>query len=188
MQHHPQRPARTRLAYANITATLALVLAMSGGAAAAGYVITSIGQIKPSVLGRLKTQSYEVFNDNAGSISTGSDTLAALSNLPKGPYALSAKVQVSISGPASSTGSVRCALVAANKSDQAEIGGALSGTLTTTLPLQLTHTFTSAGGSAILLCTQLSAGSNITVSFQSARLDALRVGSELHVGGSRLRL
>lgn len=44
-----------RFSYANVTATLALVLAMSGGALAAGhYIITSTKQIKPSVLGSLK--------------------------------------------------------------------------------------------------------------------------------------
>lgn len=49
------RKRRMRLSYANVAATVALVLAMSGGAYAAGrYVITSPKQIKPSVLRQLK--------------------------------------------------------------------------------------------------------------------------------------
>ncbi len=46
---------RRRLSYANVTATLALVFAMSGGALAANhYLINSTKQIKPSVLKSLK--------------------------------------------------------------------------------------------------------------------------------------
>jgi hypothetical protein len=46
---------RKRFTYANVAMTLALVLAMSGGAyAAKKYVITSTKQIKPSVLAQLK--------------------------------------------------------------------------------------------------------------------------------------
>jgi hypothetical protein len=46
---------RGRLSYANVTATLALFFALSGGALAAShYLITSTKQIKPSVLSALK--------------------------------------------------------------------------------------------------------------------------------------
>jgi len=46
---------RRRLSYANITATLALVFAMSGGALAANhYLINSTKQINPKVLKKLK--------------------------------------------------------------------------------------------------------------------------------------
>ncbi len=46
---------RRRPGYAEVTATVALVLAMSGGALAAGhYLITSTKQIKPSVLRELR--------------------------------------------------------------------------------------------------------------------------------------
>ncbi len=46
---------RRRITYANVVATLALVLAMSGGAVAAShYLINSTKQIKPSVLKKLR--------------------------------------------------------------------------------------------------------------------------------------
>lgn len=46
---------RKRITYANVTATLALVFAMSGGALAANhYLITSTKQISPKVLKKLK--------------------------------------------------------------------------------------------------------------------------------------
>lgn len=46
---------RKRFSYANVALTIALVFAMSGGAyAASKYVITSIKQIKPSVLSQLR--------------------------------------------------------------------------------------------------------------------------------------
>jgi hypothetical protein len=46
---------RKRMSYANVTATLALFFALSGGALAAShYLITSTKQIKPSVLSALK--------------------------------------------------------------------------------------------------------------------------------------
>ena len=48
---------RKRLSYANVTATLALVFAMSGGAMAANhYLITSTKQINPKVLKKLNGQ------------------------------------------------------------------------------------------------------------------------------------
>ncbi len=49
------QPMRRRLSYANVTATLALVFAMSGGALAANhYLINSTKQINPKVLKKLK--------------------------------------------------------------------------------------------------------------------------------------
>jgi hypothetical protein len=53
--NHPMSRLRNRLTYANVTATLALVFAMTGGAyAASKFIITSTKQIKPSVLSKLK--------------------------------------------------------------------------------------------------------------------------------------
>jgi len=48
---------RTRVTFANVVATLALFMAMTGGAlAATHYIITSTKQIKPSVLAQLKAR------------------------------------------------------------------------------------------------------------------------------------
>ena len=58
---------RRRFTYANVAATLALVLAMSGGAYAAGhYLITSTKQISPKVLKSLKGSSGK--NGAAGAV------------------------------------------------------------------------------------------------------------------------
>jgi hypothetical protein len=52
---------RRHLSYANVVATMALVFAMSGGALAAShYLITKTGQIKPSVLKKLKGKAGPV--------------------------------------------------------------------------------------------------------------------------------
>jgi hypothetical protein len=49
------KTTRRRLSYANVTATLALILSMSGGALAAGhYIINSSRQINPRVLRKLR--------------------------------------------------------------------------------------------------------------------------------------
>jgi hypothetical protein len=58
---------RKRLSYANVTATLALVFAMSGGALAANsYLITSTKQISPKVLTRLKGSTGKTGHSGSG--------------------------------------------------------------------------------------------------------------------------
>jgi hypothetical protein len=58
MSDKSRRPLRRHLSYANVTATLALVFAMSGGALAAKhYLLTSTKQISPKVLKQLTNQT-----------------------------------------------------------------------------------------------------------------------------------
>jgi len=55
------------LTFANVTATIALLFAMSGGALAARhYLITSTSQIKPSVLRALKGEAGQAGGDGVG--------------------------------------------------------------------------------------------------------------------------
>ncbi len=58
MSDESSRPFRRHLSYANVTATLALVFAMTGGAFAANhYLLTSTKQISPKVLKQLTNQT-----------------------------------------------------------------------------------------------------------------------------------
>ena len=53
---------RGKLSYANVTATLALVFAMSGGALAAKhYILNSTSQVNPRVLRSLETTDRKIF-------------------------------------------------------------------------------------------------------------------------------
>jgi Collagen triple helix repeat (20 copies) len=75
------RKMGTRLSYANIMATLALLLVMSGGAyAAKRYVITSTKQISPKVIKQLEGKAGQ--NGAAGA--TGAAGTAGASG-PQGP-------------------------------------------------------------------------------------------------------
>src|ERR1700722_19131264 len=78
---------RRRLSYANITATLALLFAMSGGAlAATHYVITSTKQISPKVRKELKgSQGAKGPAGGAGPARPGRAARAAGPPPPAGP-------------------------------------------------------------------------------------------------------
>lgn len=70
------RPRGRRISYANVTATLALVVALCGGTAyaASSWIITSKSQIKPSVLKSLKgkTGPQGLAGTNGATGATGS--------------------------------------------------------------------------------------------------------------------
>ena len=75
---------RRKLTYANVTATLALVFAMSGGALAAKhYLLNSTSQVNPRVLHALETTDRKIFVQLsrsvtvAGAINAGTATNAA---------------------------------------------------------------------------------------------------------------
>jgi hypothetical protein len=85
---------RRRLSYANITATLALLFAMSGGAlAATHYVITSTKQISPKVRKELK--GAQGAKGPAGPAGPAGAAGAAGSQGPAGTAQAWASVQVS---------------------------------------------------------------------------------------------
>src|SRR5205807_4063113 len=64
-----RKSPRTHLTYANVTATLALVFAMSGGALAAKhYLITSTKQISPKVLKKLKGKTGKTGKSGAAGL------------------------------------------------------------------------------------------------------------------------
>ncbi len=66
------RALRRNLTYANVTATLALVFAMSGGALAAKhYLVNSTKQINPTVIKSLETTDRKVFAQLAKSVPGG---------------------------------------------------------------------------------------------------------------------
>ncbi len=63
------RTLRRHLSYANVTATLALVFAMSGGALAAKhYLVNSTKQLNPTVIKSLETTDRKVFLQLAKSV------------------------------------------------------------------------------------------------------------------------
>lgn len=114
--------SKRRFNYANVTATLALVFSMSGGALAAKhYLITSTKQIKPSVLKKLTgktgktgpagapgatgkagtngnegprgpSNGYQAYKDAPGAIKNGETRTLDSLALPAGSYLASAKV------------------------------------------------------------------------------------------------
>jgi hypothetical protein len=79
------RRIKARLSYANVVATLALFLAMSGGAAyaASHYLITSTKQIKPSVLASLKGKAGPAGKNGANGAAGGQGPAGAQG--PQGP-------------------------------------------------------------------------------------------------------
>jgi hypothetical protein len=92
---------RKRFTYVNVVMTLALVLAMSGGAYAAGkYLITSTKQIKPSVLAQLKGK-----NGKSGGVGAQGPAGAKGETGPGGPGgAAGARGETGPAGPAGAKG------------------------------------------------------------------------------------
>jgi hypothetical protein len=194
--HHCHR----RLGYANIIATLALFLALGGGAWAVSRASSTQIRACESHSGSLRVIRHGTCrrtehllswntvgphgpagqtgpqgpqgpagsngqNGAAGTLSayeaqrtsvfdittTGSFmTVATLSNLPAGSYAISAHAVVDNHTDTMDTGQVTCELVAGADSDSSYTY-LLGGTDAMNLPMSVTHTF-SAPGSAVVEC------------------------------------
>jgi hypothetical protein len=181
-----RRPGRHRFTYANVVATLALVLAMSGGAlAATHYIITSTHQISPKVLRKLKSARgragskgapgkngtdgtdgkdgtngqgpiYAVYH-NAGHGGGGSITATTTLTIPiAGDFSSVAKVVVQDAG-ISSDAQAECTLTGGDGSDTAYATLPALGDYAT-IPLEIVSHFPSGGGTVQLSC----AGGGVT--------------------------
>jgi hypothetical protein len=94
---------RRRLSYANVVATMALVLSMSGGALAAKhYLLSSTRQISPKVLRSLEAGNMRLFNK-----------LAARVTVAKASWASTAANATSAASAASATNAASAANAAA---------------------------------------------------------------------------
>jgi hypothetical protein len=180
---------RMRLSYANVVATLAFVLAMSGGAlAATHYLITSTKQISPRVLKKLSVPAVAVYNDGGFTTTDPMDvTFHNIATLPvsrPGSYVVTAKVHaMTVGGPGTDQADVQCRLVAhtstgaeLDDSDQAFSYLAILGDQQT-LPLEVVHRF-SAPGTVLLQCRQNGTfGGGTLIRFDNAKIIATQVSS-----------
>ena len=190
---------RVRLSYANVIATLALLLAMSGGAiAATHYLITSTKQISPRVLRALRGRqglpgrpgqgpAYAVYNDAGYSTTTITDqdvhSIATLPIPQGGSYVVSAKVEATVLGGGSSQALAECALVAHTTAsptgDDTDRTYAYVDTLgdEQVLALEVAHGF-SGPGTVNLSCDQNGLFSGGTaLRFDKAKIIATQVSS-----------
>ena len=108
------RRGRARLTYANVTSTLALVIALGGASAyAASYVITSVNQIQPSVLTQFRSPVLHAFNGATSPVLDNGKLLTHLA-LPAGSAALlHATVSLSIHGKRGTDAYASCTLYSA---------------------------------------------------------------------------
>jgi hypothetical protein len=178
-----------RFSYANVVATLALVLAMSGGALAAShYLITSTKQISPRVLKKLGAPATAVHNDAGFSTTTPGDqdfhNIATLPISQAGNYVATAKLlAMSLGGGVTNQAVVECGLVAHTSSGVALDDSDQSFSYLATvgdqqsLALEVTHHF-SGPGTITLRCEQNGTFSGgTTLRFDRAKVIATQVSS-----------
>jgi hypothetical protein len=106
---------RRHLTYANVTATLALVLAMSGGAlAATHYLVNSTKQIDPKVLDSLATTDASIFKKLAKTTTVAkAQTAVTATSAASAQTALTAQNAIT-AGSAQTAGSASTADMAGN--------------------------------------------------------------------------
>jgi hypothetical protein len=172
-----------------VLALVALVVGISGTAVAAGYVITSLEQIKPSVLTQLQGgPGYAVFNDKGLSTGRGDTRFHRLATLVipgPGDYVAAAKVVGKDTG-SNVLEQIECRLTAHTGSggvddfDYAQ--AAVQQGWDTTLPLEVVHAF-SGRGTITLTCEQqgleatVGQPASIGLSYHDAKIIATRLTS-----------
>jgi len=180
---------RFRPSPAGALALLALVGALGGTSLAAGYVITNLGQIQPSVVKQLQGgPGYAVFNDSG--LSTGNKDykfhrLATLVIASSGEYTAQAKV-VAQNTSSGFGEQIACKLTAHTRSggidDFDRSVAETEPALDATIPLEVVHSF-SGRGSITLACrlgtSSFSPGQTggVSVTYSNAKIIATRLTS-----------
>ena len=148
---------RPRLTYANVTSTVALFLALGTGTAyAATYVITSVGQIKPSVRAELRSPELHAYNGSSTILpyKAKSITPIQLTTLALPPHSAAlvhAKVQLFLAGTGGTNDYASCFLyVSSVLYDTSAVIGAVGDE--TTVPLELSVPAQTGRVSAIVEC------------------------------------
>ncbi len=162
---------RVRLTYANVTSTLALVIALGGASAyAASYVITSVNQIQPNVLTQFRSPVLHAFNGATSPVSDNGKLLTHLA-LPAGSAALlHATVSLSIHGKRGTDAYASCTLYSAGfkgagPQDTMQVGGPVGTDMT--VPLELSSPATRHSAQARVYCmpgTGSASGDTLTAS------------------------
>lgn len=184
--------SKVRVRPTGVTALVALMVALGGTAAASGYVITRLSQIKPSVVSQLRGgPAYAVYNDSGISTPPSDNsfhTLATLQIPAAGDYTAVGKVNAvdSAGGPADAF----CRLVAQtasggtpdfDTSDAFLATASGPGANIETLPLEVVHAF-SGRGTFKLACQQNgTSGGGATLNYSSVKIVATK-DSSLHNG------
>ena len=127
------------------------------------------------------SNAYEVYRDSGpANIPSTPTTVATLSNLPAGAYAITAKAELDVAAtdglPAPR---ILCQINAGGDFDDAVAQGEEANGLamSATLPVEVTHTF-SGTGTATLSCNKNGSPHEVDVNW--AKIIAIRLGSEVH--------
>ena len=172
------RRGRARLTYANVTSTLALVIALGGASAyAASYVITSVNQIQPSVLTQFRSPVLHAFNGATSPVLDNGKLLTHLA-LPAGSAALlHATVSLSIHGKRGTDAYASCTLYSAGfkgagPQDTMQVGGPVGTDMT--VPLELSSPATRRSAQARVYCMPgMGSASGDTITASNVQEDAV---------------